>query len=268
MFVKESGFKRKIRSACISLFNLLENNNRVDFEENGELLFIENLMHNLRKDNKSRVIFFDVGANVGDYTDILLNISDRFNLSAHVFAFEPTTKSYKSISDRFRFNNQVKVINAAASDLEGESTIYFDEEGSKLASLYPRNLDMYEIELGMKEKIRTVRLDTVISQEEMPHIHLLKMDVEGHELSVLRGLGDYLDPNFIDFIQFEYGGANLDSHTSLMDIYSVFEKRGFVVTKVMPSGLEVRPYHSFMENFQYSNYVAVSENILEAWGAA
>ena len=72
------------------------------------------------------------------------------------------------------------------------------------------------------------------------------------------GLGDYLNSGFIDVIQFEYGGANLDSHTSLMDIFYLLNSSGFELYKIMPSYLQYRQYKPFMENFQYANYVALS----------
>ena len=78
----------------------------------------------------------------------------------------------------------------------------------------------------------------------------------------MEGFGSYLNADFIDYIQFEYGGANLDSKTSLMELYKFFKDRGFIVTKVMPKGLEIREYSPFMENFMYSNYVAISIKIL------
>jgi hypothetical protein len=47
-----------------------------------------------------------------------------------------------------------------------------------------------------------------------------------------------------------------------MDLYTLFEKAGFVVAKVMRNGLEVRPYKPWMDNFQYANYVAISSKVL------
>ena len=98
-----------------------------------------------------------------------------------------------------------------------------------------------------------------IEEHAIKHIDLLKIDVEGHELKVLQGFEKYLSVDFIDYIQFEYGGANLDSHTSLLELYS---KRHFLIAKILPKGLEIRTYQSYMENFMYANYVAISKRIL------
>ncbi|GEM_PF-6492360 len=51
----------------------------------------------------------------------------------------------------------------------------------------------------------------------------------------------------------------IDSHTSLMELYVLFEDAGFVVAKIMRKGLEIRSYKPWMDNFQYGNYVAISK---------
>ena len=107
-----------------------------------------------------------------------------------------------------------------------------------------------------------IKLDQYIQERKIEHIHLLKLDIEGHELFGLRGLGEYLKGDFIDYIQFEYGGANLDSKTSLMELYSLLINNGFKIAKVMKGGLKIQDYSPLRENFQYSNYVAISKRIL------
>jgi len=129
--------------------------------------------------------------------------------------------------------------------------------------MYQRNLNRYNNELNIKEEIKTERLDEYMEQNEIKHIDFMKVDVEGHEMVVFEGMGCYLNSDFVDYIQFEYGGANLDSMISLMNFYELFESKGFRLTKVMPGGLQIREYESFLENFEYSNYVAISERLIE-----
>lgn len=53
--------------------------------------------------------------------------------------------------------------------------------------------------------------------------------------------------------------------TLALRIFSYLDNNGtagFVMTKVMRKGLEVRPYKPWMDNFQYANYVAVSRRIV------
>ena len=148
--------------------------------------------------------------------------------------------------------------------LNGGGVIYYNTQGSGLASLYQRNLKRHNIaELNTKEEIKTKRLDEYIEENDIMHIDFMKVDVEGHEMAVFEGMGKYLDSDFIDYIQFEYGGANLDSMTSLMNFYELFETKGFKLAKVMPSGLQLRNHETFLENFVYSNYVAISEELIE-----
>lgn len=77
-----------------------------------------------------------------------------------------------------------------------------------------------------------------------------------------KGFGPYLNSNFITAIQFEYGGANLNSHTTLMEIYTLLEDRGFEIFKIKPKYLQRRKYHPLMENYFYSNYVAISKEFI------
>ena len=128
--------------------------------------------------------------------------------------------------------------------------------------MYQRNLKRHNIELGMKEVIKTKRLDEYIEQNKLNHIDFMKVDVEGHEMCVFEGMGRFLNSDFIDYIQFEYGGANLDSMTSLMNFYELFESKGFRLAKMMPGGLQIRVHETFLENFVYSNYVAISERLI------
>ena len=132
-----------------------------------------------------------------------------------------------------------------------------------MTSLYQRNLSFYKIKLDQSERIKLMRLDKYIEEKNIMHINFIKIDVEGHEVKVLEGLGNYLNKEFIDFIQFEYGGCNLDSKTSLMEIYNLLTNKGFKIAKILQKGLYLRNYNPDLENYVYSNYVAVSRKILE-----
>lgn len=259
-------FRRKFLSATRHFLAWLENNGRSDVERNGERAFVEAMFRFFHDTRRQRVVLFDVGANNGDYSAMIRAECSAAHLESEVHLFEPMVASAESLERRFARDRSMHIVHAAVSDTVGETCLYADAPGSRLASLYRRNFagQGMAIELHPTNKITAIRLDDYIEERALQHIDFLKMDIEGHELAALTGLGAYLNPDFIDFVQFEYGGANLDSKTSLRDLYGIFEAHGFIVTKVMRGGLERRAYSPWMENFQYANYVAVSSHLYDS----
>ncbi len=258
MFITPLFLKKKIRNLAWNMFNLIENNGIADFDINGEKFFIDNLFKTLKKES----IIFDIGANIGEYSLMLSKKAESKNIKIELHLFEPTKKCFEEINSKFSDKSNFYLNNFGCSDTECSAPIFYDKEKSGLASLYQRNLDYYDIKMDDFEEIILKRLDKYIDNKNIKHINFIKIDIEGHELKALGGLGKYLSNDFIDFIQFEYGGANLDSHTSLMEIYKLLKDSGFVIAKVMPNGLEIRDYSPYMENFMYSNYMAISRKVL------
>ncbi len=260
-----------IRKLCGFLWYfhvVLDNSGVADMDKSGEGKLLERLIEFFGK-RFSRIVVFDVGANVGDWTWCLLksflNRQGSQKLELEIHCFEPVSSSFVKLNSRFvdeKFAG-AKIItnNFGLSDKEEEKEIYFQRPEDSHASLYA-------METGMKvpfasECVSLKRADRYISEKCIEHINFLKIDVEGHEYHVLVGFGDYLNSDFIDFIQFEYGGCNLVSHSSLKDIYAYLIQKGFRIGKIMRNGkVDLRDWKPFMENFQYSNYIAVSRRLL------
>lgn len=245
----------------MKVVNKIENNNNTDFSTNGEKLFLKNLISECN--SKEKTIIFDVGANIGSYTETVKSVATSSNIALEVHLFEPTQSCFSGLKKLFEEEGNIVLNNFGLSDEKGKRTIYYDFEKSGLASLYNRNLDAYGLALNNQEEIKLETLNNYITSKKITHIKLLKIDIEGHELSALIGMDKFLSADFVDYIQFEYGGANLDSRTNLMQIYELLESRGFQIAKIMPSGLQIRNYSPYMDNFNNANYVAVSERLLK-----
>ncbi len=263
MFTRSKYFHRKLRGLALRALYWIENNNNVDFASNGEECFIDATANYFTKLESAELEIFDIGANKGDYTQILLEKLSRQKRNARINVFEPTTSCFRLLTNRYASSANVILNQTAVSNANGSLQIYYDQEESVLASLYQRNLSSIGMSLNQSETVQTIRLDSYIKAKQITHIHLLKIDIEGHEIAAFEGMGEYLSGDFVDFIQFGYGGANLDSKTSLMDLYTLFESRGFVVGKLMPGGVELREYKAWMENFQYANYAAISRPLAQ-----
>ncbi len=252
---KESTLLKKIRTAAYKSFSYLENNNDSRFELNGEALFLKNYFLQL----KGRAFVFDVGANEGKYSAIVSTLAEKHQLDLSLHVFEPVETSFRKLEENFNGAGNIKLNNFGVSDSDSVAEIFYDKQGSTLASLYQRDLSDVQIHLDKKEQISLRRLDGYITSNHIPFIDLLKIDVEGHELAAFKGLGNFLDPGFTKAIQFEYGASYIDSRTFLKDIYQLLTSKNYRICKITRTGIEERKYHVRMENFAYANYLALAK---------
>ncbi len=224
--------------------------NNCDIHTNGE-------MHFLRKALVDSKIVFDIGANTGEWIKIALSINP--NLIIH--CFEPSKATFQQLLAN-SFNQQVTCNNFGFSSEEHETQLKIFSDGSKMNSLYRR--------CGLEEgwgfspqtKTETVKLDTLDSychKHNINKVDFLKLDVEGHELEVLRGAKDILSKGMVKMIQFEYGGCNIDSRVLLKDFFDLFSRHNYALYKIFPKDIKrFERYDQRLENFQYQNWVAVS----------
>ncbi|WP_281755933.1 hypothetical protein [Thermodesulfovibrio yellowstonii] len=140
-------FRRLFRSVSRKVFNYIENNGNVIFEKNGEKVFVENLFKTFKANGEKKIVF-DIGANIGEYSKMLLQNSQRYNVELNLHLFEPTKSCFEILSQKFGSYKNVFINNFGVSDSNTIAKIFYDKEQSGLASLYQRNLDSYNIRLN------------------------------------------------------------------------------------------------------------------------
>lgn len=213
--------------------------------------------------NKGKITIFDVGANKGQYsTEAVSHLSGMREFTIH--CFEPSEKTFRFLSAAHSKNPNIVLNNFGLSDEESEATLYLDAEGSGLASLTERKLEHFGIDHGhIQEKIKLVSLEKYWAKEGVKKIHLLKIDVEGHELDVLAGAKALLESSEIDLIQFEFGGCNIDTRTFFQDFFYLFDFHGFDVFRILPSRklLRLPNYRESDEKFRTANYLAANKSV-------
>jgi FkbM family methyltransferase len=229
-----------------------ENND--DMETNGELQFMRRILPQCK-------IVFDVGANIGDWTALALNINPHLQ----VHCFEPSVATFQRLQTRDFGGGAVTCNNLGLSSAAGETTLYVFSKGSGTNSLYRRQ--GLEDGFGLttqqyEETIRLNTLDAYCQHVGVEVIDFLKVDVEGHELEVFKGATEMLTQGNIKRIQFEYGGCNIDARVLLKDLFEFFEPYGYTFYKIYPRDLRRVPrYDQGLENFQYQNWAVVANDI-------
>ncbi len=215
----------------------------------------ENVLRMLnRGGDKEKYTVFDVGANVGNYTQLVINNVPN----AQIHCFEPSASTYAKLCERIQYEN-VKINNFGLSDAITEATLYYDKENSGLASLYNRQLDYFGIDFGLREMVSLDTLDHYCEVNDINKIDFLKMDIEGHELKALNGAQNMLAEKRIDNIQIEFGGCNIDSRTYFRDFWNLLSA-DFFVYRILSDGLrEIPKYGERLECFITTNYLFIKK---------
>lgn len=219
----------------------------------GEAMVIERLSTLTRE---KPLVVFDVGANRGQFLTLLTHgLEDQTH---EIHAFEPGSSAFMTLQSAFKEMPHVHLNQQALGAACGTMNLYFDKPGSTLSSLYERQMTNPSLTFKSNETVTVVSLDKYCENHHISHIDLLKIDVEGHELEVLRGARKMLAHRRISLVTFEFGGTHIDSRVFMRDFFSFFREVGNpLLSRIIPSGrtLPLWHYNESVEQFQTSNYL-------------
>lgn len=222
-----------------------------DPKTSGEIFTLNYIRHRLKYLDK--ICLFDVGANIGNYTILLKKI---FGARAQIHSFEPSHKTYQKLQSNLGNMSGVNLYNFGLGNQDGQLTLFSNADESGLASVYKRKLDHFNIHLSQEEKIQMKTLDAFCAEQKITRINFLKLDVEGHEMQVLQGGQNMIKAGAIDFIQFEFGGCNIDSRTYFQDFFYRL-KDDYKIYRIVKDGLyPLDQYQESYEQFSTTNFLA------------
>jgi FkbM family methyltransferase len=215
-------------------------------QTNGELHALRRCIFGVDKP-----IVFDVGANIGDWSAAVLKILP----TTQIHCFEPDSSALKQLEHR-GFPSNVHVNRFGLSSELGVQKLTIFKPGSVLNSLYTNHL--YGLDVVGYEEVRLDTIDNYCIKNKISRINYLKIDVEGHELAVLKGACKLIEASKIHNIQFEYYQTYLSAGLFLRSIFEFFSVYKCNIYKIHPNGLlPIDKYSADLENFYYSNYLAM-----------
>ena len=224
----------------------------------GSFTVNKEVSHAYRLLKKNSRVVVDIGANEGNYTRAL-----RYYFpNADIYVFEPSRYNFTKLETLFLTDKQIYLHNCALGDLNEVRNLYFDVPGSGIASLTQRDLSHTKSSLANSESVEVKRFEQVMSDKRNQYdiIDFVKIDVEGHELAVLNGMGALVFK--CRLIQFEFGGANLDTRTIFKDFYHFFTSKNFILYRISPIGLiRIHIYSEFLEHYRTTNYLALNQKL-------
>jgi FkbM family methyltransferase len=227
-----------------------------DYDSSGEKLVIENIAKNIKE--HEIITVFDVGANHGHYTELLYKTMGN---KAKIYAFEPSKVTFDIMKNNIKEKENVKYYNFGFSDKDTILTLYSNEKGSGLASIYKRKLEHFNIHMDIEEKVEMRTIDSFCEENSIKRIDFLKLDVEGNELKVLDGAKRIINAGNVDVIQFEFGGCNIDSRTYFQDFYYMLSGQ-YKIYRILQNGLfHIEKYKEIYECFVTTNFLAIRKGI-------
>ncbi len=143
---------------------------------------ITNVVERMIKERGCKT-FLDVGANFGWYTTLFAKYTGN---DGFVHSFEPVPSIFDNLSRNYELLDSpgnVHINNFALGESEGELTInLFEGLSTGHASLSDQGRDD-----AIPFKCRMTTLDSYLDQNNVGNIDLVKVDIEGAELSFLKG---------------------------------------------------------------------------------
>jgi FkbM family methyltransferase len=161
-------------------------------------------------------VFLDIGANLGVFS---LRMSPLIR-KGHVHAFEPNTAIRTLFSRSVHLNglaDLVTIHEVGASDSDQHLVLSIPEAHAGGASVMVPGADVVGLAIEVK------RIDGVLAN--LPGFDIAKIDVEGHELSALRGMSGLLTRSPHPVVLFEKLNVNSGIEGDLVEFFAQHEMR-------------------------------------------
>jgi len=187
------------------------------------------LLHDLRMlIQSSTPTLFDVGANKGQTIEMLRTVFPE----SIIYAFEPSSVTFQELAETSkRFGNHIKLFQCAVGEKDDEAE-FINYEWSTLSSFFELEArtenPFREVARGKREKVSVRSIDSVMAENELSSIDLLKIDTQGYEIPVLNGALTCLQNGIIKNVLAELTFAPLyQGQSNSLEVMRLLETHNF-----------------------------------------
>ncbi len=169
------------------------------------LWFIRNNSRDAYKDQRELLKYvkngniFDVGAYIGNTVKLYRNYFPGYK----IFCFEPFIDSYYQLNNRFSDDPNISIFNKAIGCKDEKRKLYLSNFPN-LNSLHKPKQRLWGFNDDKSVVVETITLDDFCSKNNIKHIDILKLDVQGSELDILKGCKRFLEGRKISLIYIEW----------------------------------------------------------------
>jgi FkbM family methyltransferase len=218
-------------------------------EESGESWLIPRLLAAC-----PMAICADVGANVGEYSALLLRHGAR-----RVYAFEPVPSTYSKLSSRLAKSDRAICVQRAVGEHAGMIDIHLPgrDDLSTLASR-DQHVAAFDTDNIVVHSAQMITLDAYAGENNV-FFDFIKIDVEGFELEVLMGARRLISDQHLAVLQIEFNRHHMMRRQYIDDFASALP--GYLLFRLTPRSLfPVRLGHYLSNIYTFQNLVAIRED--------
>ena len=178
---------------------------------------------------KDKKVIFDVGVNIGS---TLLNFS-KLSPNGMVFGFEPDSGNFYKAEKNLKLNNfdNVILINKGLGEKSEKVKLFSVNENNAGMNRILNDADSETDENLTFEEIEIITLDGFVKEKNIAQIDLIKIDVEGYELKVLKGAEQSLRKHFPTlFIELDEENLKVQNN-SAQSLISFLEQLGYEIRR-------------------------------------
>ena len=170
----------------------------------------------------------DIGANIGYTAFVFSKVIDE---TFKVFAFEPEKRNLEFLrqsSQKCGFENKLVSVGAAVGDIEGEIELWRNEGHNGDHRILTEELKK-QLPLQFEvQKTPIVTVDSYLEKQNINSIAFVKIDVQGYELAVCKGMINTLERNPNMVVGFEYCPSIMESlGFQPRDLIQFFQERDY-----------------------------------------
>lgn len=177
----------------------------------------------------------DVGSNIGYY--VLLE-SRLVGDTGRIISIEPSPTNFKYLEKNLALqnNHNVECYNFAAGDKEGKVRFFVNNKSNGCKVLREGQVHPHE-DLGTIIEVPVRTLDNLVDELELSRLDLIRMDVEGYELHILKGMKQILK-KFQPQIQLELHKRQLGIDGT-KEFFEIIQELGYDVQYYIPRDLDI-----------------------------
>jgi FkbM family methyltransferase len=196
-------------------------------------------------------VIYDIGANYGYYTLLLTHLAD------HVYAFEPVSKTFDVLSRNIKLNDlsNVTAYRLGLSDHTGAAVMHlYSSSGND--SLVVRLPNDHPAKPIGYEEIELSTLDALSKTDGLRPPDVLKLDVEGSELAILRGARETIRRH-APVLLVEYHTEEWFASVSSEKVIAELRSQGYEILGLSDDGQDLKLYPFDLGSVKFANLLAL-----------